>query len=636
MDTSHHTTEINELGHSPDAQQERQQQLLNLLRQTAPEVISDNQLNLERLKELMGEERLAPAEHYELSWAGKKDARREIQKKTSHTLRPDANNPESAQHMLIEGENLEVLRVLQKSYYGKVKMIYIDPPYNTGNDSFVYPDDYSETLDDYQKRTGEKNEAGFLNKQSLWKKNSKESGQYHSAWLSMMYPRLYLARNLLREDGVIFISIDDHEAANLKLLCDEVFGEENFIAEIVWQRAFSPKNDAKYLSDSNDYVLLYAKSKRFFNVGRLERTEAANERYKNLDNDPRGVWISDNLTVKTYSEKYNYPITTPSGRVVEPADGRCWSTSKERMQELIEDNRIWFGANGDNVPRLKRFLTDVQQGMVATTLWLHDEVGHNQEGRQELKELFDDKGYFDGPKPVRLLKRILKVGAVIDNNIVLDFFSGSGSTAHALMELNAEDGGNRQSISVQLPEKLEENSEAYKAGYRTIADITRARIEKVIAKLKAEHPEKTEGLACAHFTLAPSNFKVWNSELNDPGAIRQQLDALQNTEKHADEQTAMLTELLLKNGLGALGVHAVSKPRTLACGVTVHRVLREDDRYLWLCFEPYVDALRDEIVSASPAQVIMLNSCFVGTQGDEQLSNLQLDLAAQDISLLVI
>ncbi|PHR02117.1 MAG: site-specific DNA-methyltransferase [Halomonas sp.] len=566
----------------------------------------------------------------------KKDARREIQKKTSHTLRPDANNPESAQHMLIEGENLEVLRVLQKSYYGKVKMIYIDPPYNTGNDSFVYPDDYSETLDEYQKRTGEKNEAGFLNKQSLWKKNSKESGQYHSAWLSMMYPRLYLARNLLREDGVIFISIDDNEAANLKLLCDEVFGEENFIAEIVWQRAFSPKNDAKYLSDSNDYVLLYAKSKRFFNVGRLERTEAANERYKNLDNDPRGVWISDNLTVKTYSEKYNYPITTPSGRVVEPADGRCWSTSKERMQELIEDNRIWFGANGDNVPRLKRFLTDVQQGMVATTLWLHDEVGHNQEGRQELKELFDDKGYFDGPKPVRLLKRILKVGAVIDNDIVLDFFSGSGSTAHALMELNAEDGGNRQSISVQLPEKLEENSEAYKAGYRTIADITRARIEKVIAKLKAEHPEKTEGLACANFTLAPSNFKVWNSDISDPGAIRQQLDALQNTEKAPDEQIAMLTELLLKNGLGALGVHAISKPRKLACGITVHRVLREDDRYLWLCFEPYVEALRDEILSASPAQVIMLNSCFVGAQGDEQLSNLQLDLAAQDISLLVI
>lgn len=260
MDTSHHTTEINELGHSPDAQQERQQQLLNLLRQTAPEVISDNQLNLERLKELMGEERLAPAEHYELSWAGKKDARREIQKKTSHTLRPDANNPESAQHMLIEGENLEVLRVLQKSYYGKVKMIYIDPPYNTGNDSFVYPDDYSETLDEYQKRTGEKNEAGFLNKQSLWKKNSKESGQYHSAWLSMMYPRLYLARNLLREDGVIFISIDDNEASNLKLLCDEVFGAENFIAQLSILCNPKGRSQDKYFATNHEYSFVYSKS----------------------------------------------------------------------------------------------------------------------------------------------------------------------------------------------------------------------------------------------------------------------------------------------------------------------------------------------------------------------------------------
>lgn len=220
------TAHLTELGHSPDALAQRQADLLALLRQTAPEVLSDNQINIEKLKELLGEERIAPAEHYELNWAGKTEARREIQKTSSHTLRPDANNPAHAQHMLIEGENLEVLRVLQKSYYGKVKMIYIDPPYNTGNDSFVYPDDYSETLDEYQKRTGEKSAEGYLNKQSLWKKNSKESGQYHSAWLSMMYPRLYLARNLLRDDGVIFISIDDNEAANLKLLCDEVFGVE--------------------------------------------------------------------------------------------------------------------------------------------------------------------------------------------------------------------------------------------------------------------------------------------------------------------------------------------------------------------------------------------------------------------------
>src|SRR5690554_958645 len=248
-----------ELGYSPDVLAERQAELLDLLRQAVPEVISDNQIDIEKLKELIGEERVAPAEHYELTWAGKTAARREIQKATSHTLLPDASNPAQAQHMLIEGENLEVLRVLQKSYYGKVKMIYIDPPYNTGNDSFVYPDDYSETLDEYLKRTGEKNEDGYLNKQSLWKKNSKESGQYHSAWLSMMYPRLYLARNLLRDDGVIFISIDDNEAANLKLLCDEVFGAENFIGDFVVTRA-EGGGLAKHMIRGHDYLLVYSRN----------------------------------------------------------------------------------------------------------------------------------------------------------------------------------------------------------------------------------------------------------------------------------------------------------------------------------------------------------------------------------------
>lgn len=622
MDTSHHTTEINELGHSPDAQQERQQQLLNLLRQTAPEVISDNQLNLERLKELMGEERLAPAEHYELSWAGKKDARREIQKKTSHTLRPDANNPESAQHMLIEGENLEVLRVLQKSYYGKVKMIYIDPPYNTGNDSFVYPDDYSESLEEYQKRTGEKNEAGYLNKQSLWKKNSKESGQYHSAWLSMMYPRLYLARNLLREDGVIFISIDDHEAANLKLLCDEVFGEENFISTICHKARASVSND-KIISASHNFVLFYAKNFKSIFAKRWSF---------GLEPDLTGFDRSD----ETGSYKYS-PVDGPGGAAkgnpfytFEGVTG-YWRFSESRMREMWEKGLVVKVGSG---LQQKYYLEQAKKTRKTITTWW-DQKFYTSTATARLKDLMG-VDVFSNPKSVDLIKRMIELWVREPDDIVLDFFAGSGVLAQALIESNLSENGSRQSISVQLPEKLEENSEAYKAGYRTIADITRARIEKVIAKLKAEHPEKTEGLACAHFTLAPSNFKVWNSELNDPGAIRQQLDALQNTEKHADEQTAMLTELLLKNGLGALGVHAVSKPRTLACGVTVHRVLREDDRYLWLCFEPYVDALRDEILNANPAQVIMLNSCFTGTQGDEQLSNLQLELAAQDISLLVI
>ncbi|MDC8443139.1 site-specific DNA-methyltransferase [Halomonas aquamarina] len=652
MDTSHHTTEINELGHSPDAQQERQQQLLNLLRQTAPEVISDNQLNLERLKELMGEERLAPAEHYELSWAGKKDARREIQKKTSHTLRPDANNPESAQHMLIEGENLEVLRVLQKSYYGKVKMIYIDPPYNTGNDSFVYPDDYSETLEEYQKRTGEKNEAGFLNKQSLWKKNSKEGGQYHSAWLSMMYPRLYLARNLLREDGVIFISIDDNEAANLKLLCDEVFGEDNFSGFFLRQKKKKPSFLHSNFGSMYEYIACYAKNFKLSPPFSVDVTTAGKKYPLNNSGNSLSTLLfpSGSVTFSKKNETY-YPCDMSEGNILTELLDKVqvveyknvnefrlkgeFRYSQSRLNEIIESNDVLTITKSPFRPNHVRSGGEIKKMHNHLSPSTYN-VGTNEDASSELEEILGGD-FFDNPKPFSLVSTLCKAVTHDDlNSVVFDFFSGSGTTAHAVMELNAEDGGNRQSISVQLPEKLEENSEAYKAGYRTIADITRARIEKVIAKLKAEHPEKTEGLACAHFTLAPSNFKVWNSELNDPGAIRQQLDALQNTEKHADEQTAMLTELLLKNGLGALGVHAVSKPRTLACGVTVHRVLREDDRYLWLCFEPYVDALRDEILNANPAQVIMLNSCFTGTQGDEQLSNLQLELAAQDINLLVI
>ena len=636
-----------ELGFSPDALAERKAELLALLKQTAPELMSDNQLDLERLKELLGEERIAPAEHYELSWAGKTAARREIQKTSSHTLLPDANNPDRAPHMLIEGENLEVLRALQKSYHGKVKMIYIDPPYNTGNDSFVYPDDYSESLDEYQKRTGEKNEAGFLNKQSLWKKNSKESGQYHSAWLSMMYPRLYLARNLLREDGVIFISIDDNEVANLRLACDEIFGGDNFVANLIWQKKFSRANDATYFSTMHDHILCYAKSSRVVDpsvgwvLNLLSRNEEIPTGYANPDNDHRGEWTSVVLSAKSGTESLRYEIKTPSGRKCLPPDGRFWSVSFEKFNELVNDNRIWFGKNGDGTPRLKTFLTEVQSGLRPNTIWFHQEVGHNQEGRQELKKLFDDKALFDGPKPVRLLETMLKIASDDTDCIVMDFFAGSATTAHAVMKLNLDDGANRQCICVQLPELLDEKSEAYKAGYRTIADITRARIDKVIAKLKSEYPDKTADLACAHFTLAPSNFKIWNSDIADSGELRQQLALFQSAEKNpaskpsAQTQTAMLSELLLKHGLGALGVHAVSKSWQVA-GVTVHRVLMPDDSVMWLCFEPYSAAFKDEIVKTKPAQVVLLNSCFVGDKADELLANLQLELSGLDIGLTII
>lgn len=353
------TAHLTELGHSPDALAQRQADLLALLRQTAPEVLSDNQINIEKLKELLGEERIAPAEHYELNWAGKTEARREIQKTSSHTLRPDANNPAHAQHMLIEGENLEVLRVLQKSYYGKVKMIYIDPPYNTGNDSFVYPDDYSEALDEYQKRTGEKSAEGYLNKQSLWKKNSKESGQYHSAWLSMMYPRLYLARNLLRDDGVIFISIDDNEAANLKLLCDEVFGVELFLGVFQWRRrqTTDTRNYSRVSSD-HEYIYAYARGFDCQLVGKA----IDESKYKNPDNDPRGPWASidlSGLATATQRPNLHYAIIDPgTGVSYPPNPNRGWSKSKDNVERMIAEGRILFPNKPDGRPREKNFFTN--------------------------------------------------------------------------------------------------------------------------------------------------------------------------------------------------------------------------------------------------------------------------------------
>lgn len=642
-------------------------------------MVSDNQIKFDKLKELLGEERIAPAEHYELNWAGKAEARREIQKTSSHTLRPDANNPASAQHMLIEGENLEVLRVLQKSYYGKVKMIYIDPPYNTGNDSFVYPDDYSETLDEYLKRTGKKSVEGHLNKQSLWKKNSKESGQYHSAWLSMMYPRLYLARNLLRDDGVIFISIDDNEAANLKLLCDEVLGGENFVAQLVWEK----KKKGAFLSGTStnikEYIFVYAKNISLFNglVGEIARTEETYPVIKTTNS--RGVRvIKKGISSKFREKNYflsagsrissgNMEMILQSDLVIEngvliqdvKVDGN-WIYSQELIDQYAEDKSLYvtqdlYFRRVVTEPREKKLKDLLSMKGDQTTGFefvfsddlFSDGWGTNEDGFDELHVLLGVQNLMSFPKPSKLLAKLVLSACRFDSDcICLDFFAGSGTTAHAVMELNVQDGGTRKSISVQIPEILDETSEAYKAGYRTIADITRARIDKVIAKLKAEHPDKTADLACAHFTLAPSNFKVWRGDVGSADALREQLALFQSTEKGSpttgsgrtdavDAQTAMLAELLLKHGLGALGVHAVSAPKQVA-GVTVHRVLLPNDKHMWLCFEPYSDALKDEMVKARPAQVVLLNSCFVGDKADEQLANLQLELAGLDIGLTVI
>ena len=363
-------------------------------------------VNFTTLRQLLGDDAVEDApEMYQFTWPGKQEARREAARPITDTLRPcpeESVDWDSTQNIYIEGDNLSVLKLLQKGYMGKVKMIYIDPPYNTGND-FVYHDDFAVSQKEMDLFSGDVDEEG-----NRYRKNTDSNGRFHSDWCSMIYSRLAATRSLLSEDGVIFISIDDNEVENLRKICDDIFGEKNFIAQLIWERAFSPKNDARFISNSHDYVLMFAKDINQFVIGRLERTEEANARYSNPDNDPRGVWMSSDISVKTYNKACDYPITTPSGKVIEPPAGRCWSLSKNAFFERLQDNRIWFGPNGDNTPRIKRFLSELKfEGMAPTSILFYKDVGHSQEGAQEVVALFGDKGVFDGPKPVRLLQRLI-------------------------------------------------------------------------------------------------------------------------------------------------------------------------------------------------------------------------------------
>ncbi|MBS1947575.1 MAG: site-specific DNA-methyltransferase [Bacteroidetes bacterium] len=386
-------------------------------------------------------------------------------------------------NLILHGDNLKALKALLPTYSGRIKCIYIDPPYNTGNENWVYNDNVNSPMI----------------KEWLGKVVDKEDLTRHDKWLCMMMPRLKLLRELLSEDGAIFISIDDNEQHRLRILLDDIFGEQNFIQNIIWQKKFSPQNDAKYFSDNHDFVICYAKNKiegeqkSGWTRNLLSRTESQGQRYSNPDNDPRGQWTSSDLTVKTYSAEYDYIITTPSGRKVKPTKGRCWLTSKENMQKLIDDNRIWFGEGNGNVPRLKKFLSEVQEGIVPLSIWLHFEVGHNQQAKQELKEIFSEIDLpFDTPKPVSLLKRIIQIASNNDD-IILDSFAGSGTTAHAVLELNKEDGGNRKFILVEQEDYAN--------------TITAERVRRVIKGVKTAKNENLKtglGGSFSYFELGPT------------------------------------------------------------------------------------------------------------------------------------
>ena len=581
------------------------------LKKLFPEVFCEGQIDFEKLKLVLGVENLAGVgERYQLDWAGKTAAYLNLQSPTSRTLVPckeESADFDGTQNVFIEAENLEALKILQKSYAGSVKMIYIDPPYNTGSDSFIYPDKFSESREEYARRVGDTDDAGYLKRdgvfQGAWRKNGKDSGHYHSNWLSMMLPRLHLAKTLLADDGVIFISIDDNEQAQLKLLCDEVFGAENFVADIIWQKKYSPQNDAKWFSAMHDHILCFAKNKEIWRPNLLARSEEQNVRYSNPDNDPRGNWKSSDFSVKTYSANYDYSITTPSGRVVNPPPSRSWRTSKENFEKLVADNRVWFGASGNNVPSIKKFLSEVKQGITPSTIWFREEVGDNQEAAKNIRNLFDSPP-FDTPKPVRLLERMINLSLNSDG-IVMDFFSGSGTTAHAVMQLNAEDGGSRRFICVQLPEETDEKSEARKAGFNTIAEIAKERIRRAGRQISDGLQDGSEiDTGFKVFKLAESGFKQWRQPRQaDTEALQRELSLNIDSVLSETSSENLLYELMLRMGL------------KLTCKVSfsddVYFVEDEDTGGLYAFLLKRVDqGLIDAVLEKHPVKVAVLDRLF--------------------------
>ncbi len=541
-------------------------------------------------------------ERYRLEWPGKKEALLAANTPIDKTLRPareESVDFDTTKNLYIEGDNLEALKLLQEAYLGKVKMIYIDPPYNTGKD-FVYKDNFTRGRYEELEESGQVDSEGNRLVQNL-----ESNGRFHSDWLSMMYPRLRLARNLLKDDGVIFISIDDNEVHNLRKICDEVFGEGNFVANIVWQKKYGPANDAKYISQTHEYVLVYAKSIISWSPGLLPRSESQLSAFSNPDNDPRGVWRASDLSVRTYNDNCDYDIIGPDGSVYKPPASRAWAVNEKRFKELLADNRITFGKNGKSRPMLKKFLTEVKQGITPDTWWDREKSGDNKIARYEMKEIFPEN-IFDTPKPTKLILLATRIANLNHNDIILDFFSGSATTAHAVMQLNAEDGGNRRFIMVQLPEKTDEKSEAYKAGYKTIAEIGKERIRRAGRKIKEENKDK-EGIE--HLDIGFRVLKIDSSNFKDiyatPDNITQ--ESLFETVEHIKADRS--AEDLLFGVLVRWGVD-LSLPirRETVEGKEVFFVGHGD---LAACFEEEIDeALVKSLAKKEVLRVVFKESSF--------------------------
>ena len=525
-------------------------------------------------------------ERYQFTWPDKKKAILLANSPINATLRPcreESVDFDNTQNLYIEGDNLDVLKCLKETYLGKVKMIYIDPPYNTGND-FVYEDDFAESTSEYLANSGQYDEQG-----NRLVANSESNGRFHTDWLNMVYPRLKVARELLAEDGVIFISIDDNEVENLRKICNEIFGEPNFVASIVWQKKYAATNDSKGFSTTHDYILVYQKTNSFCR-NLLPRTEEQNAPYKHDDNDGRGLWRSDNLLVKSFSESGVYPILNPNtGIEYYPPKGSCWRASRETMKIWLSENRIYFGKGGCGAPQLKRYLNEVQQGRVPITWWNFDEVGHNDEANKEVAALFESKTPFDTPKPTRLLEQMLRIGSN-KNSLILDFFSGSATTAHTVMKLNAEDGSNTKYIMVQLPEEIEDKSKTNKADYKNICEIGKERIRRAGKKIKEENADKE---CIDQLDTGFRVLKLDSSNLQDiyySPAEYNQNDLFTKTESVKSDRTS---EDLLFQVMLELGATLDSKIEQIEIeDKTIYNVA---NNYLVACFDNEID---DSVVTA--------------------------------------
>ncbi len=582
------------------------------LQRILPEIFVDGKIDINKLREALGEYADTGSERYSFNWAGRTQSLRIRDRRSKATLAPckkESIDFDNTKNVFVEGENLEVLKILQKSYQGKVKMIYIDPPYNTGND-FVYKDDFSDSLKNYLRYTGQI--TGNGEKTST---NTETNGRYHSNWISMMYPRLFLARNLLSEDGVIFVSIEDNEVHNLRMIMNEIFGEENFVANIVWQKKYGPANDAINFSQTHEYVLIYSKDINNLNLNVLNRSEEQLLDYKNPDNDPRGLWRASDFSARSPTESYIYPIKGPTGKTFDPPKSRSWITSPERFEELLKDNRIWFGVNGDVRPMQKKFLSEVKEGITPETWWNRDFAGDNKTARYEIKDIFPEN-LFDTPKPTKLIKRMLEVSTTKGSKqIVLDFFAGSGTTAHAVLAQNAEDGGNRKFILVQLPEPTPEDSEARKAGYKTIADICKERIRRAIETIKEGKAQKkleeqSTDIGFKVFKLSKSNCFVWDEDaVSDKESLARHIQESAKGATSSDKE-ALLFELMLREGFKLDSeVKQIAQDKNKICKVS------DEEHSLWMCFDENID---EEVIKKlslnKDDKLIVLDTALTDTQ----------------------